>query len=98
MVIGLAILSIMKLRRYQFNSLPFVSIVDEAGCPIDPYVSCYLNGALSAKSANTRFRYANELLFMLQYFSEKILTCPRELHRVGLSRIKSTCSFMTDVA
>ncbi|RFP99204.1 site-specific integrase, partial [Pseudomonas aeruginosa] len=48
----------MRVKRYQFNSLPFVSIVDEADCPIDPYVSCYLNGALSAKSANTRFRYA----------------------------------------
>jgi len=69
-------LSIMKLRRYQFNSLPFVSIVDEADCPIDPYVSCYLNGALSAKSANTRFRYANELLFMLHYFSEKNIDLP----------------------
>ncbi|RFP98445.1 site-specific integrase, partial [Pseudomonas aeruginosa] len=45
-------------------------------CPIDPYVSCYLNGALSAKSANTRFRYANELLFALQYFSEKNIDLP----------------------
>ncbi|WP_312938380.1 site-specific integrase [Stutzerimonas nitrititolerans] len=61
----------MKLKRYQFNSLPFVSIVDDMGCPIDPYVSCYLNGPLSAKSANTRLRYANELLFVLRYFSKR---------------------------
>lgn len=69
----------MKVKRYQFNSLPFVSIVDEADCPIDPYVSCYLNGALSAKSANTRFRYANELLFVLQYFSEKNIDLPERV-------------------
>jgi len=69
-------LSIIKLKRYQFNSLTFVSIVDEADCPVDPYVSCYLNGHLSAKSANTRFRYANELLFVLQYFSEKNIDLP----------------------
>ncbi|MGF6161220.1 integrase [Pseudomonas sp. 2725] len=66
----------MKLRRYQFNSLPFVTLVDDADCPIDPYVSCYLNGPLSSKSANTRFRYANELLFVLQYFSEKNIDLP----------------------
>ncbi|HBO1343766.1 TPA: site-specific integrase [Pseudomonas aeruginosa] len=66
----------MKVKRYQFNSLPFVSIVDDVDCPIDPYVSCYLNGQLSAKSANTRLRYANELLFMLQYFLEKNIDLP----------------------
>lgn len=66
----------MKLKRYQFNSLPFVSIVDDADCPIDPYVSCYLSGPLSAKSANTRLRYANELLFVLQYFSGKNIDLP----------------------
>ena len=66
----------MNLKRYQFNSLPFVTIVDDADCPIDPYVSCYLNGPLSANSANTRFRYANELLFVLQYFSEKNIDLP----------------------
>ncbi|WP_454870723.1 site-specific integrase [Pseudomonas gorinensis] len=53
--------------------------MDEADCPIDPYVSCYLNGALSAKSANTRFRYANELLFVLQYFSEKNIDLPERV-------------------
>lgn len=66
----------MKLKRYQFNSLPFVTIVDDADCPIDPYVSCYLNGPLSANAPNTRFRYANELLFVLQYFSEKNIHLP----------------------
>lgn len=66
----------MKLKRYQFNSLPFVTIVDDADCPTDPYVSCYLNGPLSANSANTRFRYANELLFVLQHFSAKNIDLP----------------------
>ncbi|MNH86645.1 site-specific tyrosine recombinase XerS [compost metagenome] len=66
----------MKVRRYQFNSLPFVSIVDDADCPIDPYVSCYLNGPLSSKSPNTRFRYSNELLFALQYFYENKIDLP----------------------
>ncbi len=60
----------MKLRRYQYNSLSFVSIVDDLDCPVDPYVSCYLNG-LHAKSANTRLRFANELLFVLKYFVDK---------------------------
>jgi len=45
--------------------------VDDSDCPIDPYVSCYLNGALSSKAPNTRLRYANELLFVLQFFAEK---------------------------
>ncbi|EJM53565.1 site-specific recombinase XerD [Pseudomonas sp. GM49] len=66
----------MKVRRYQYNSIPFVSIVDDADCPIDPYVSCYLNGALSSKAPNTRFRYANELLLVLQHFSERNIFLP----------------------
>ncbi|MBL4833766.1 MAG: site-specific integrase [Pseudomonas sp.] len=69
----------MKLKRYQFNSLPFVSIVDEVDCPIDPYVSCYLNGPMSAKAANTRARYANELLFVIQYFSNRRIDLPERV-------------------
>ncbi|RFP98709.1 site-specific integrase, partial [Pseudomonas aeruginosa] len=60
----------------QFNSLPFVSIVDEADCPIDPYVSCYLNGALSAKSANTRFRYAMNCCSRCSTFRKKNIDLP----------------------
>lgn len=60
----------MKLRRYQYNSLSFVSIVDELDCPVSPYISCYLNGPLAAMSANTKFRYANELLFVLKHFAK----------------------------
>lgn len=59
----------MKLRRYQYNGVPFVSIVDDLDCPIDPYVSCYLN-SLGSKAANTRFRFANELLFVLKHFGD----------------------------
>lgn len=87
----------MKVKRYQFNSLPFVSIVDEADCPIDPYVSCYLNGPLAAKSANTRLRYANELIFVLQYFSAKKSTWLSELLLENLFRKRSICSFMKRV-
>lgn len=61
----------MKVRQYQYNSIPFVSIVDDSDCPFDPYVSCYLNGPLSSKAPNTRLRYANELMFVLQFFFEK---------------------------
>ena len=57
----------MKLRRYQYNSLPFVAIVDEFDCPVDPHVSCYLN-SLGSKAANTRIRFAIELLFVLKHF------------------------------
>lgn len=64
-------MSNIRLKQYQFNSLTFVSIVDDADCPVDPYVSCYLNGPLSSKSANTTLRYANELLFILRYFSAR---------------------------
>lgn len=66
----------MRLKRYQYNSVPFVAIVDDADCPVDPYVSCYLNGPLSRKAANTTFRYANELLFVLRYFAEKKIDLP----------------------
>lgn len=66
----------MKLKRYQFNSLTFVSIVNDMDCPIDPYVSCYLNGPLCAKSTNTKLRYANELLFVLRHFSERKIDLP----------------------
>lgn len=83
----------MKLRRYQFNSLPFVTLVDDADCPIDPYVSCYLNGPLSSKSANTRFRYANELLFVLQYFSEKNIDLPARVASGKLISLKEYMQF-----
>lgn len=69
-------MSRMKLKRYQFNSLPFVTIVDDVDCPVDPYVSCYLNGPLSGKAANTRVRHANELLFVLSHFVENKIDLP----------------------
>ena len=69
----------MKVRQYQYNSIPFVSIVDDSDCPFDPYVSCYLNGPLSSKAPNTRLRYANELLFVLQFFFEKNINLPARI-------------------
>jgi integrase len=59
----------MKLRRYQYNGVPFVAIVDNYDCPVDPFVSCYLN-SLGSKAANTRLRFAHELLFVLKHFGD----------------------------
>lgn len=81
----------MKIKRYQFNSLPFVTIVDKFDCPIDPYVSCYLVGSLSSKSPYTRTRYANELLFVVQYFSSKGIDLPT---RVASGRLISQREYM----
>ncbi len=81
----------MKVRQYQYNSLPFVSIVDDSDCPIDPYVSCYLNGSLSSKAPNTRLRYANELLFVLQFFFEKKINLPA---RVASGKLISHKEYM----
>ncbi|MBN4175439.1 hypothetical protein ALP76_200011 [Pseudomonas savastanoi pv. glycinea] len=61
-------MSKMKVKRYSFNFIPFITIVDEMDLPVDPYVSCYINGHLSGKSTNTKLRYANELLFVLRFF------------------------------
>lgn len=69
-------MSRIKIKLYQFNSLPFVTIVGEDDCPVDPYVSCYINGPLSAKSTNTTIRYTNELLFVLRYFLDKEIDLP----------------------
>ena len=59
----------MKIRRYQYNGLPFVAIVDDFDCPVDPYVSSYLN-SLRSKMPNTRLRFAWELLFVLKHFGD----------------------------
>jgi len=59
----------MKLKRYQFNRIPFVAIVDDFDCPICPYASAYLS-TLSGQSFNTQLRKANELVFVLSYFKK----------------------------
>jgi integrase len=66
----------MKIQRYLYNALEFVALVDDSQCPVDPYVSCYLNGPLAGSSPNTRVRYANELLFVLRYFNAKGISMP----------------------
>ena len=60
----------MKVKQYKYNSRPFYSIVDDMDCPVDPYVSCYINNSLIAKAPNTTKRYVNELLFILKYFDD----------------------------
>ncbi|MBA3998569.1 MAG: site-specific integrase [Candidatus Accumulibacter sp.] len=59
----------MKIKRYQFNRIPFVSIVDDFDCPVCPYVSTYLS-TLTGQSFNTQLRKANELFFVLSYFQK----------------------------
>ncbi|MCH2341313.1 tyrosine-type recombinase/integrase [Pseudomonas sp. NPDC047963] len=83
----------MQIKRYQFNSLSFVAIVDEADCPVDPYVSCYLNGPLASKSVNTRLRYANELKFILRHFQEKNIELPARIASQTLISLKEYFQF-----
>lgn len=59
----------MKIKRYEFNHIPFLSIVDEFDCPFCPYVSMYLS-TLSGQKFNTQVRKANELLFVLNHFQK----------------------------
>lgn len=59
----------MKIKRYQFNRIPFVSITDDFDCPICPYVSAYLS-TLTGQAFNTQLRKANELLFVLNHFQK----------------------------
>jgi len=59
----------MKLKRYQFNRIPFVSIVDDFDCPVCPYVSAYLS-TLTGQAFNTRVRKAHELIFLLNHFQK----------------------------
>lgn len=69
----------MRVKRYLYNGIPFVSIVDESDCPVDPYVACYVNSILSSKSPNTTIRYANELMFVLRHFSGKGINLPARI-------------------
>lgn len=59
-----------KLKRYRWNKKTFVSIVDRHSCPVDPYVSAYMN-KLSSYAPSTQYRYGSELLFVLNHFDQK---------------------------
>lgn len=59
----------MKIKRYQFNRIPFVTIADDFDCPICPYVSAYLS-TLTGQAFNTQLRKANELVFVLNHFQK----------------------------
>jgi integrase len=65
----------MKLKRYQFNSIPFVAIVDDQDCPVDPFLSAYLS-SISRQSFNTLMRKAAELLFVAKHFSASGIDLP----------------------
>jgi integrase len=63
-------LSNMRLKKYEFNHIPWVALVDEVDCPVCPYASTYL-ATLTKQAFNTQLRKANELLFVLDYFQKK---------------------------
>ncbi|POP71883.1 site-specific integrase [Pseudomonas syringae] len=86
----------MKLKRYQYNSIPFVTIVDEMDLPIDPYVSCYINKALSAKAINTKVRYVNELMFALRYFKRKKIDLTTKIATGELISVEEYIGFYDD--
>ena len=58
-----------KLKRYRWNKKTFFSIVDRHSCPVDPYVSAYMN-TLSCHTSSTQGRYGSELLFVLKHFRQ----------------------------
>ena len=60
----------MRLKKYEFNHIPWVALVDEVDCPVCPYASTYL-ATLTKQAFNTQLRKANELLFVLDYFQKK---------------------------
>lgn len=60
----------MRLKKYEFNHIPWVALVDEFDCPACPYASAYLS-TLHGQAFNTQARKAAELLFVLDYFQKK---------------------------
>lgn len=67
---GPYLLSSVKLKKYEFNHIPWVTLVDEFDCPACPYASAYLS-TLHGQAFNTQVRKAGELLFVLDYFQKK---------------------------
>jgi integrase len=59
----------IKLKKYTFNHMPWVTLVDEFDCPACPYASVYLS-TLTRQAFNTQIRKAAELLFVLEYFQK----------------------------
>ena len=59
----------MKIKKYQYNHIPFLAIVDNYDCPVCPYVSAYLS-TFSSHPFNTQLRKACELLFVLRHFDK----------------------------
>ena len=63
-------MSNIRLKKYEFNHIPWVALVDEFDCPACPYSSAYLS-TLHGQAFNTQVRKATELLFVLDYFQKK---------------------------
>lgn len=60
----------MKVKSYKYNFRQFFSIVNDMDCPVNPYVSAYINCSLISKAPNTTKRYVNELLFTIKCFDD----------------------------
>lgn len=63
-------MSNIRLKKYEFNHIPWVALVDEFDCPACPYASAYLS-TLNGQAFNTQVRKGAELLFVLDYFQTK---------------------------
>lgn len=68
----------MRVKRYQFNNIPFVAITDENDCPACPYASAYLS-TQSGRAFNTQLRKAQELLFILDHFRLRKIDLPERV-------------------
>lgn len=90
-------LSKMKLKRYQFNSIPFVAIVNDSECPVSPYASAYLS-TLAGQAFNTQLRKANELLFVLNHFQKKQIDLVQRVKSGELISLKEYLQFHSAAA
>ena len=84
----------MRIKRYQFNGMPFVAIIDENDCPACPYASAYLSTQFG-RAFNTQLRKANELLFVLDYFGRKKIDLAERVQSGQLISQKEYLQFHT---
>lgn len=57
------------VHEYRSNGQSFVTLVDSNICPVNAYISNYINIALNGTAYNTKVKYAHELKFVLKHFS-----------------------------
>lgn len=87
----------MRLKKYEFNHIPWVALVNEVDCPVCPYASAYLS-KLTTQAFNTQVRKAAELLFVLGHFQKKGISLVERVKSGDLitdreySRFQSACA------